>query len=218
VTINVQAGDVSVTNPESDSDVLPEQILVRVGADGEATIERAAASTLVSEGDLVMSDAAVLELVEDLEDITTLWRDRVNGDLAAAQQVDIVTLDFEFKHMAVGWPAMADGELRPARLIVKQARSLDPDLRGVPAEVVALPIPRDVLARAILVEEVTCAGGDVGVDVTTSESDRVLPPLVRFSVTPDALDDAGCERVTLFSSPEQLLVELLASGEGLELG
>ncbi len=145
LTINVQAGDVSVANPESGSDVLPEQIVVRVSAEGEATIERIAASTLVDDGELVMDDEAALELLGQLQAVATLWRNRVNEDLDPAQQVQIVTLDFEFKHMAPGWPAMADGDVRPARLVVKQARSLDPDLRGVSAEALALPIPRDVL-------------------------------------------------------------------------
>lgn len=223
VTINVQAGDVSVTNPEAGTDVLPEQILVSISADGgETTIERTGASTLVGEGEMVMDDASVLELVGQLQAVTTLWRDRVNGDLDTEQQVDIVTLDFEFKHMDNGWPAMASDDVRPARLIVKQARSLDPDLRGVPADIVALPIPRDVLARAILVEQVTCEGGATGTEITTSSRAGVegagsIAGFFSFSDTPDEID-ADCERTTLFSSPEQLLVELLATGEGLDLG
>lgn len=221
--INVQAGDVSVTNPEAGTDVLPEQILVRVSADGGlTTIERTGASTLVDDDEVVMDDASVMELLSQLQAVTTLWRDRVNGNLTAEQQVDIVTLDFEFKHMDDGWPAMASGDVRPSRLIVKQARSLDPDLRGVPADVVALPIPRDVLARAILVEQVTCEGGATGVEITTSSRAGVdgagsIAEFLSFSDTPDELD-AACERSTLFSSPEQLLVELLATGEGLDLG
>ena len=224
LTINVQAGDVSVTNPEDGTGVLPEQILVRIPSDGdEITIERTGSSTLVGDGEMVMDDAAVIELLDQLQAVTLLWRERVNGDLDVDQQVDIVTLDFEFKHMDAGWPAMADGDLRSARLIVKQARSLDPDLRGVPADVVALPIPRDVLARAILIEEVTCSSGASGVELTTSsragvEGASSIAGFFQFSDAPAELDDASCERSSLFSSPEQLLVELLEAGEGLDLG
>lgn len=220
LTINAQAGDVSVTNPEAGTDVLPEQIVVRVSRDGQATIERVAASTLVSDGELVMDDGAVLELMEQLEAVATLWRDRVNRDLESPQQVEIVTLDFEFKHMAQGWPAMANGDALPARLVVKQARSLDPDLRDVSAEVLALPLPRDVVARAILVEQVTCNSGASGFEVTTSSSagEDVLPRFQRFADPAADLDGDGCERNTLLSSPEQLLVELLESGEGLAIG
>lgn len=220
LTINVQAGDVSVTNPEADSDVLPEQIIVSVSDEGEATIERVAASTLVGDGERVMEDEAVLELLGQLEAVATLWRNRVNGDLEPAQQVGIVTLDFEFKHMAEGWPAMDNGDVRPARLVVKQARSLDPDLRGVSDEVLELPIPRDVLARAILLEHVVCESGASGIEVTisSSASEDVLPGLLQFSQAPGDLDGERCERRTLLSSPEQLLVELLESGEGLVIG
>lgn len=223
LTINVQAGDVSVTNPEAGTDVLPEQIEVRIATDGDVAIERIASSTLVADGEKVMDDAAVADLLDQLNSVVLLWRDRVNGDLEPAQQVDIVTLDFEFKHMDVGWPAMAAGEERPARLIVKQARSLDPDLRGVPADVLALPIPRDVLARAILVERVTCSSGADGIEITTSsrmgvEVDSSIAQFFQYSDTPTELDDADCQRSTLFSSPEQMLVELLDAGEGLAIG
>ena len=220
LTINVQVGDVSVANPDTDTDVLPEQILVRVSDGGAATIERTGSSTLVADGEVVMDDAAVSELLDQLLAVTTVWRDRVNGDLDSAQQVDIVTLDFEFKHMAPGWPAMADGEIRPERLVVKQARSLDPDLRGVSDEVLALAIPRDVLARATMIEQLTCDGvaDVVVVAISSSAGGEVLPETIRFPERAGEADDERCERSVLFSSPEQMLVELLASGEGLEIG
>lgn len=220
LVINVQAGDVSVANPDADSDVLPEQIEVRVSDAGVVSIERLGSSTLVDTGEAVMDDDSVIELVGQLEAVASLWRDRVNADLDAAQQVDIATLDFEFKHMAQGWPALASGDIRPERLVVKQARSLDPGLRGISAEVLALGIPRDVLARAAVVQTVTCEGGAAGIEVTMSGSvhDGLFDPVLRFSDAPDELDDEGCERATLLSTPEQMLVELLASGEGLQVG
>ncbi len=219
LTINVQVGDVSVANPD-DTDVLPEQIVVRVSDGGAVAIERTGSSTLAADGEVVMDDAAVSELLDQLLAVTTVWRDRVNGDLDPAQQVDIVTLDFEFKHMAPGWPAMADGSTRPARLVVKQARSLDPDLRGVSDEVLALAIPRDVLSRATMVEQVSCDGIADAVVVTTSSSagGEVLPETIRFPDPTDGAEDESCERTVVFSAPEQMLVELLASGEGLEIG
>lgn len=226
LTINVQTGDTSVTNPEAGSDVLdeqivlPEQIVVHVSDEGALQIERSAGSTLVPAGDLVMSDESVQELLLQLDAVAVLWRDRVNTDLEVAQQVDIVTLDFEFKHMAAGWPALTDGSELPSRLVVKQARSLDPDLRGVSDEALALAIPRDVLARASLVEVVTCDDGASGVEVEVSRGDGgdVLAPTLQFSDNLEGLNGDSCERTTLLSSPERLLTELLASGEGLQIG
>ena len=222
VVINVQEGDVSVANPEVESGVLPEQILVRVSSQGGLIqIERQAPSTLVDEGDVVLDDGAVVELLSQLSSVARLWRERVNADLPVEQQVQIVTLDFEFKTMAAGWPALADGSVRPARLVVKQARSLDPGLRGIPAAVLAMPIPRDVLARAILVDEITCDGA-TGIEVVTGTTMTAdvgsLPGWFRFSDTPDALDGDDCVRVTLLSSAERRLLDLLESGEGLEIG
>ncbi len=187
--------------------MLPEQILVRVSSQGGLIqIERQAPSTLVDEGDVVLDDDAVVELLSQLSSVARLWRERVNADLPVEQQVQIVTLDFEFKTMAAGWPALADGSVRPARLVVKQARSLDPGLRGIPAAVLAMPIPRDVLARAILVDEITCDGA-TGIEVVTGTTMTAdvgsLPGWFRFSDTPDALDGDDCERVTLLSSAER---------------
>ncbi len=223
VLINVQLGDVSVANPAVDTDVLPEQILARVSSQGGLVqIERKASSTLVDDGEVVLDDEAVSELLSQLSAVGRLWRDRVNADLPVEQQVQIVTLDFEFKTMAAGWPALVDGSVRPARLVVKQARSLDPGMRAIPAAVLALPIPRDVLARAILVEEITCDGGATGIEVvtgTTMTSDvGSRPGWLRISETPDALDGDDCERVALVRTPERILLEFLESGDGLEIG
>lgn len=225
VAINVQLGDESVTNPDPESDVLPEEIVVSVAEDGSLTIDRVANSTLAANR-AVLDDDAVTELVGQLEAVTRLWRDRINADLPAAQQVDTVTLDFEFKSMAAGWPARADRTLRPARLVVKQARSLDPGLRGLAAEVLDLPIPRDVLARATLIERLVCPDGS---SVMLTLTDPLLAPDMGFASVPLAIDQDGtvldeppsgdaCERSILVTTPGRLLVELLEQGEGLTIG
>lgn len=93
--------------------------------------------------------------------MATLWRSRVNVSLPSEQQIQTLTLDYEFKTMAPGWPARASGEITPSRLVLKQARSLDPGLRDIPSEVLDLPVPRDVLARTR-----TAAGHQRDVHVT----------------------------------------------------
>lgn len=222
VVINAQVGDVSVSNPDPDSGILPEEVVATISDNGEIAIRRLAPSTLVSDGGGVLDDRSIVELVEQLDAVAKLWRSRINADLADSQEVQTVTLDFEFKTMAPGWPAMADRQLRPSRLVIKQARSLDPGLRGIPAPMLDLPIPRDVLARAELIERVTCPGGGVAVEITT---DPLRPPDLGYGVEPlivseasGKLDSEDCERTVLLSSPGRYLVELLVAGERLEIG
>ncbi len=164
VRINTQLGDVSVTNPDPGSAELPEVVEVRIASDGSLDIVRVSSTTLLEEGTgLVMDDDAITELVTQLEAVTRLWRDQVNASLPGSHQIQTVTLDFEFKTMAEGWPALAGAASPfPGRLIVKQARSLDPGRRGIPESVLALPVPRDVLARASLVQLVECGTSVVG--------------------------------------------------------
>jgi len=112
--------------------------------------------------------------------------------------------------MAKGWPAMANGEQRPEHLVVKQARSLDPGLRGIPLEVLNLGVRRDVLARARQVARVTCPAGE-HVEILT---DPLLFPDVGYAESPLILGTAdtsgsACETEVLHGSPGQYLLGLL---------
>ncbi len=208
--INVQKGAVSVTNPDPDEVELPEVIEMRVEA-GAPTITRVAESTL-SPGVDVLTDDQVTELHAQLESVAELWLSRINASLAADEQVSTVTLDYEFKVMAEGWPQQ-EGRVEPSRLVVKQARSLEPGLRAFDQGLRNLPIPRDVLARARRIEEVTCSG-ETHVDVYTTP---FLAPDIGydsapFSTSPNhAADETenGCDKEVLFSSPDEFLTELL---------
>ncbi len=225
--VNVQDGPVSVTNPDPALGALPEVLTVRRQGAGRAEISRIDASNLVSPGERVLEDWQVIELFGQAERVAVLWRERVNASLPAAQRIETLTLDFEFKEMDAGWPALrANPATNPARLVIKQARSLEIGLRHVPPPVRALPIPRDVLARARLVERVVCpaqAGGSVvAVEVLT---DPLLTPDIGYAARPfvvvevpgDIGDPAECSREILFSTPDQFLIELLEDGELLNL-
>ena len=219
--INVQRGAVSVTNPDPEAIELPEVIQVRLDNQGVTHLERTARSTIPGSGP-VLADPDVTELVQQLAAVTELWRDRVNAALPASQRVQTVTLDFEFKTMAQGWPALDRGGAdQPSRLVVKQARPLDPGLRGVAPEVLALPIPRDIVARARLIEEVDCGQGQPTIEILT---DALSLPDMGYSETPLVLGDPAsgatgseCERTTLLSTPEQYLFTQLAQGNRLDL-
>ncbi len=221
--INVQAGAVSVTNPDPAEVSLPEVIEVSQLPDGSLRTDRRATSTL-SPGQPVLDDDAVAELFAQLQSVTLLWRAQINADLPPLQQIDTVTLDFEFKTVDDGWPALRSGEATPGRLVVKQARSLDPGLRGVPQSLRDQPIPRDVLARARLVERVDCPTGD-GATVITIEvfTDPLRLPDMGFGVDPFVVGDGGraddteCARSVLYATPDQYLLELIEREGQLDL-
>ena len=219
VAVNVQDGPVSVTNPDPNDPALPDVIEVLGGQSEPWVIQRLEQSTIATGP--VMTDAEILELVSQLETVTLLWRDWVNASLPPAQRVEVITLDFEFKTMAPGWPAGSDQA--SGGLVVKQARSLDPGLRGVPQDVLALEVPRDVLARARLVERLVCQQPDG----STSEhvavfTDPLLIPDIGYSESPftvggvDVLREQ-CDVTVMFSTPDQFLLELLESAELLNL-
>ncbi|MEE9414474.1 MAG: PEP/pyruvate-binding domain-containing protein, partial [Acidimicrobiales bacterium] len=150
--INVQAGDVSVANPDPGAG-LPEIIEVTLRLGQPASINRIAEST-IADHQKVLEDVAVLELVSQIEAATLLWRERINRSLPFSQEIATVTLDFEFKMMAEGWPAATNGSDQAKRLVVKQARSLDPGVRGIPQAVLDLPVSRQIIARARLVSRI----------------------------------------------------------------
>lgn len=222
VEINVQAGPVSVTNPDPTSGELPEVINVQIDANGQRRISRVAASTL-SPGEDVLSDSAVLELVDQLETVTRGWLARRNTIAAPSTRSTTLALDFEFKTMADGWPALfGDVKDRAGGLMLKQARSLEPGLRQLPAEFQALPAPRDVLSRVLLIEEVRC-GATTWLELFTNplvapDMGYSVEPLVVSPGRPDDLSsDSNCSRTVVFGTPDQFLQSLLEAGDLLNL-
>jgi hypothetical protein len=216
--INVQQGSVEVTNPDPQDAQLPE--IVRVTRrNGDLTIERIAGSTLVADDQQVMDDAAIEDLFRQTAAVAVVWRSRLNSSLPVAQQVQTVVLDYEFKTMHAGWPQLADGsDTYPARLVLRQVRSLDPGLRGLPSAVRDLPVPRDVLMRAELVGTVSCTVGDAApvshIEVLT---DPLLLPDMGHSQQPlivggEPSAGAMCDRQVLYASSRQALIELVDSG------
>lgn len=115
VVVNVQVGDLSVTNPTADDCrvVLPE--VVRMSwAPGESSpsIERVSASTELAGP--VLSDAQLEGLFASAQDVLVLW--------LSVEPRDALTLDIEFREMAAAWPAGAP--VAADRIVLKQARPL----------------------------------------------------------------------------------------------
>lgn len=180
--LNVQAGALSVTNPTTTE--LPEVVRLSAGnAVVPPTIERLRASTVVPAGTQVLADAQLLETFDRARRVAEQWRAQANASLPPAQQLRSLVLDFEFRQVADGWPALKSGAL-PSRIVLKQVRPLEPGLRGVSAEVLSLPLRRDVLRRARRVERRTCESSLARVTVVEALTDGAAPPDLGYSTTP----------------------------------
>jgi hypothetical protein len=179
---NAQLGSISVTNPPPADDC--RDILPEVARVDEGGVTRVVASSEVSPGQEVLSDAELIGLYDALSGVVTAWLDTENAALPAAWRRSTLTLDFEARRMADGWPALASGETRPGALVVKQARALEPSLARVPAVAAAVPAPRDLLARAREVARVVCPGDEVTIVVEEVRSDPLLRPDMGFSAAP----------------------------------
>lgn len=179
LVINAQLGALSVTNPPTDGCrvILPEVVVVTDGP----VIERRQASTEAAE---VLSDGDVLDLWTQVSPVLDTWIAVDNLGTDDARDRIVQTLDLEFRAVDDGWPAMADGTVWPGRTVVKQCRSLEPSPAGLPPEVEALPVPKDVLARAEVVTERTCDLPIGRVDAVLIETDPALVPDVGYAEIP----------------------------------
>jgi hypothetical protein len=180
--LNVQAGAVSVTNPTTTS--LPEvdRVTLKIGAT-TPTIERLRQSTLAPAGTLLLTDAELLETFARAKEVATKWLAQSNSTRPPEQHARTQVLDFEFRQVPAGWPALKVGTL-PARIVLKQTRTIEPGLRGLPMEVAALPIPKDILTRSRRVERRTCESSKVTAVVIEALTDKLANPDVGYSVVP----------------------------------
>ena len=182
--LNAQEGALSVTNPPPGNPHLPEVDRLVEAADGTRALSRLRGSTLLPAGAFVLQDAQLHALFEEARTVTEHWLQTDNGPLPASQRRGTLTLDFEFREVHPGWPALRTGEVFAARVVVKQARTLEPGLSRVPDSVLSLPFPRDVLARARRVEQHTCTGNRVAIFVDEAITDPRKVPDVGFAVVP----------------------------------
>ena len=214
LVINAQAGPISVANPDPELGARPEIVRV-IGDDME--IQRVASSNQVGAGKQVLADPAVMILFSQAKAASEHWRDQVNASLPAAQQIVSLTLDFEFKDMAAGWPTMEGGIAEsPPQLILKQVRPLEPGDRDLGPDLADLPVPRDVLVRARLIERVECGEGESAVTSIEVFTDPLVSPDVGFADDPftavlngEAPAEGPCTRTTLYANASETLVGLI---------
>jgi hypothetical protein len=182
--MNAQVGALSVTNPPPGVFALPEVSRVLVGDDGTFTIERIASSTETEPGEEVLSDGELVFIAQDAHAIASVWLADVNKDLLSAQKARSVVLDYEYREMDQGWPALANGNAFGVRLVTKQVRSLEPSILRIPIQLRSQPFPRDVLLRTRKIERKVCSGPDVEVAALESYTDPLLTPDLGYSTVP----------------------------------
>jgi hypothetical protein len=96
----------------------------------------------------------------------------------------------------------------PARLLLKQVRSLEPPLPD-DAAVRRLPIPREVLARASAIQRRTCRAASFSVELLEVSTDPLLAPDLGHAERPfiAAIELRGLSRLpTLRNTPSPLLL------------
>src|SRR5690606_26712103 len=151
--------------------------VVRLPAgESEPVIERVAASTEVPAGQVILDDAKLIEVFRSARAVSEAWLANDNDGLLASQRRRTLVLDFELREMAAGWPALAEGLPAGQRLVIKQARTLERGTLHLPADVRSLPFPRDVLARARLVERLVCTADAVSFTIGDAYTDPLAEP------------------------------------------
>jgi hypothetical protein len=179
--VDAQPGAVSVTNPPTDRVVIPESTRVHLSTAG-LEVKRLSLSSLAKAGRFVVSERELTELFGLGRDLTLQHLALDNQGVPPAQQRRTLVMDFEFRRVSAGWPALARG-VSPARFVVKQMRPLEPSPR-VSAALKASPIPHDVLARARRIETRHCRAAGLELDLLRVFTDPSALPDVGYAQTP----------------------------------
>lgn len=213
--VDAQPGAVSVTNPPTERVVIPESI--RVTPDGNGwRIERVSLSSESSPGVAVLSDLELRELFALARRFTEAQIARNNAALSPAQQRRSLVMDFEFRRVKSGWPALKQG-INPARFVVKQMRPLEPN-PGISAQLRSGPIPRDVLAQTRRMERRECHGDAVDLNALLVFTDANVSPDLGYSTQPlfasVSIDDGG--RKTSFTHLDQRVANTTSTGVYVE--
>lgn len=209
LVVNTQKGSLSVTNPDPDHPALPAIDQVRAVGDQPPEIVRVQGSSEVAPGEHLLRDEDLLWLFERVDGLSGDWLDYQNSGLSPEQQRSSVQLDLEFKEMKVGWPATDDDDVAQSGLIFKQVRTLDRAAQGSEA-IAELPIPKDILEQAHVIQERACVGSDLELRIIEVMTDPAVtwslpysdaPFEARFDLAfPEGLAEASLEegaRVTL---------------------
>lgn len=181
LSVNVQKGALSVTNPPIGSNALPEVDVVRSTEPGK--VERVRPSTEVAVGEVLLTDAELTTMHASLADLASDWLDARNARHNPQQANSTVTIDLEFKRMRGDWPIRADGATDADRIVYKQARTLEAPMK-LPADLASdHPVPTDLLSSTLHVDQRVCNGPALQFDTYEFYTD----PLTAADVFPYAV-------------------------------
>ena len=183
MVVNVQAGTLSVTNPDPDHPAAPEIDRVDQVADQPPTVTRIQGSSEVAPGVLVLTDQELLWLWAELSPLADAWLDQDNMAWPLPKQRSTLMLDLEFKRMGEGWPATTEGDPEPERLVLKQVRRLDHGI-AAPEDITDLPVPRDVLEQIQRVTERTCLADSWSLTTTECTTDPAVSWALDYATKP----------------------------------
>ena len=112
------------------------------------------------------------------------WLGVENALLPAEQQRSTLTLDLEWRKVGADWPQRDDGTSEGVRVVLKQSRTLEPSATKLPEDVRGQPFPRDLLARARLVTQTTCAAAEGTLVAREATTDPQQAPDMGHAVDP----------------------------------
>jgi len=122
--VNIQAGPTAITNPGGSTARVEIDEVDQVG-DEAPVIRRLQRSGLVDSCTLLLSDEQILRMYTLSKTHTQIWLDAENARRPVAERNKTIVLDMEIKHMAAGWPELANGDQEPDRILWRQSRVLD---------------------------------------------------------------------------------------------
>ncbi len=175
MTVNVQPGALSVTNPPPGERVVPEIDRVVQLPDGQLRIQRVQVAT--THPTRILDDARLRQMFTALHGLAHAWRDARNAGLPTAQQALSAVLDLEFRLVADGWPKLRERLQLPGRLVWKQVRPLS-RAPVLTERDVGVPAPVDVRAAAQKVVRRVCEKDRLTVEtwrIWTHPSATLLP-------------------------------------------
>jgi len=183
--VNTQIGSLSITNPPPGVNAQAEVVRVSLAPLAtEPIIERLIESSEVQPGVQIMDDPKLIRMFLEARAVTSNWMVVDNAPLFLSQRRRTLTLDFEFREMAATWPLLTTGNQYGRRVVIKQARTLEPGIGHIPETVRNYALPRDVLARAQRIERRICTTDRFRITMTDAYTDPLLTPNLGHDVEP----------------------------------
>jgi hypothetical protein len=184
MVVNAQAGEISVTNPDPSAPSTPEISRVLATGDAPPEVTYLQATSELAAGERVLSEEELMWLFGAITPLIQAWTDRVNEALPPPQQRSTLVLDFEFKRMKAGWPALASGEVLLPGLVLKQVRTLDSPIPALDEALLSDSVPRDILEEVVKVQRRTCQLGPLRLEVTDYWTDPAKAWALDFATQP----------------------------------